>query len=127
MTEVEKADKLNRLLSDLQEALDEGAIAVVEGPNDEKALRALGIDGKVAQLSKTPYSELAEKLAKNCREVIILTDFDAYGEKAAKGLRDSFLNECVRVDLSFRTRFKKLLGYTVFEDVPSLFENEINR
>jgi len=127
MTEVEKADKLNRLLADLQAALDGGAIAVVEGPNDEKALRALGIDGAVAQLSKRPYSELAEKLAGKCREVIILTDFDAYGKKAAKGLRDSFLNECVRVDLSIRTRFKKLLGYTEFEDVPSLFENEINR
>ncbi|MCK4327185.1 MAG: toprim domain-containing protein [Candidatus Diapherotrites archaeon] len=127
MTGVEKADKLNRLLADLQSALDSGAIAVVEGPNDERALRTLGMKGRVEQLSRTPYSELAEKLAGKCQEVIILTDFDAYGKKAAKGLRDSFLNECVRPDLSFRTRFKKLLGYTEFEDVPSLFENEINR
>ena len=127
MTGQNKAEKLEKLLDDLQAALDKGSVAVVEGPNDEKALRALGITGKAAQLSKRTYSELAEQLAGECREVVLLTDFDAYGNKAAKGLRDSFLNECVRVDMSFRTRFKKLLGYTEFEDVPSLFENEMNR
>jgi len=122
MSEVEKAEKLERLLSDLQYALDHGAIAVVEGPNDEKALRALGITGKAAQLSKKSYSELAEELAGKAGEAIILTDFDTYGKKAARGLRESFSNECVKANLTFRSRFRKLLGYAEFEDVPSLIK-----
>lgn len=125
---IDKRDKLDRVLSDLQHALNqEGTIVVVEGPNDEKALQALEIKGHVVQLSKKSYAELAEELAGKCSEVIILTDFDTYGIKAAKGLRDSFLNECVKTNLTFRDRFKKLLGYTEFEDVPSLLENEMNR
>ena len=122
MSEVEKAEKLERLLSDLQYALDHGAIAIVEGPNDEKALRALGITGKAAQLSKKSYSELAEELAGNTSEAIILTDFDTYGIKAARKLRDSFSNECIKTNLSFRTRFRKLLGYVELEDMPSLIK-----
>ena len=125
MSAVDKREKLERLLSDLQHSLDEGAKAVVEGPNDEKALRALGITGKAKQLSRKTFSELAEEIAGECSEAIILTDFDSYGNKAAKGLKDSFLNECLKVDLTFRERFKKLLGYTEFEDIPSLWENEM--
>ncbi len=127
MTNLEKSDKLNRLLIDLQDAVDDGVIIVVEGPNDEKALRALGIKGRVEQLSKKPITELAEKLAQECKEVIILTDQDAYGNKAATNLRDSFSNECVKTNLLIRERFKKLLGYTYFEDIATLFENEMNR
>ena len=127
MNQVNKSEKLQRLLADLQHALDLGAIVVVEGPNDAKALGALGIEGRIAQLSKKPISALAEELSGECREVILLTDCDDYGEKAMKNLRDAFSNECVAVDISFRTRFKKLLGFIEFEDVPSLFENEINR
>jgi len=124
MALVEKAEKLDRLLSDLQAALDEGAVVVVEGPNDAAALKTLGIEGRVEQLSRKPYAALAAELSGHCTEVIILTDFDAYGRKAAASLRDSFLNECVRTNLVFRDRFKKLVGYTEFEDVPSLLESQ---
>ena len=122
MIDVETDEKLEKLLSDLQYAIDNNAIVVVEGPNDEKALRALGIHGKVAQLSKKPYSELAEELVGITNEAIILTDFDNYGKKAAVKLRDSFSNECIKVDTTFRKRFKKLFDYVEFEDIPSLIK-----
>ncbi len=127
MKKVEKRDKLEKLLSDLQYALDNGAVIVVEGPNDEKALRSLQITGPVNQLSRKTFSELAEELAVNYSNVIILTDFDSYGKKAAKDLRDFFSNECLKPDLLFRERFHKLLSYVEFEDVPTLFENEMNK
>ncbi len=125
MSEQGYAPKVERLLSDLQDALDHGAIAVVEGPSDEKALRSLGVRGNIAQLSRKPYSELAEGIAGKASKAIILTDFDRYGEKAAKGLRNSFSNECIAADLSFRARLKALLGYVELEDIPSLIENKI--
>lgn len=127
MMEPDKSDKLNRLLDDLRHAIAQGAIVVVEGPNDEKALRAFGISGRIEQLSKKPITDLVQRLSRECKEVIILTDFDTYGQRAARMLRDSFLNECVNANMSFRTRFKKLLGYTHFEDTPTLFEKETNR
>lgn len=125
MRQLGKAEKLHRLLSDLQQSLDEGAVAVVEGPNDARALRALGVSGNVVQLSKMPISELAEVLSGKSRKAVILTDFDDYGEHAMEKLRDALTNECVAADTSFRERFKKLLGHTEFEDVPTLLENEL--
>ena len=125
MKAVEKTDKIRRLLEDLQDAMDKGIPVVVEGPGDAKALVGLGLDGKVVTLSKKPVADIVQHLSQETKEVIILTDFDTYGVTAAKKLREFFTNECVQVNLSFRTRFKKLLDFVEFEDVPTLVENEI--
>jgi 5S rRNA maturation endonuclease (ribonuclease M5) len=120
-------EKIDRLLNDLQHALDEGIPVVVEGKNDEKALREAGLHGKMFTLSSSSMNELTEEIAREHSEVIILTDFDDFGERAAKKLKDFFLNEAVHPDMDFRKRFKSLLGVVAFEDLPTLLEQEKNQ
>jgi len=120
-------EKIDHLLTDLQNAMDEGIPVVVEGKNDEKALREAGLHGKMFTLSSSPMNELAETIARENRTVIILTDFDDFGERAAKKLKDFFLNEAVHPDMSYRKRFKSLLGVMAFEDLPTLLEQEKNQ
>jgi len=120
-------EKVTKLLSDLQLDMDEGIPVVVEGKNDRSALRQSGLDGLVLTLSSTSMNELVEKIACSCREAIILTDFDSFGEKAAKKLKDLFFNEAVRPNLSYRKRFRKILGLVHFEDLPSLLSQEKNK
>lgn len=119
-------DKVNQLLEDLQEKMNEGIPVVVEGKNDKKALRQIGLEGTIYTLSSTSMNGLAEVISRKNKKVIILTDLDDFGEKAAKKLRDFFLNEAVKPNLVFRTRFRKLLGVTCFEDMPTLLEKEKN-
>jgi 5S rRNA maturation endonuclease (ribonuclease M5) len=118
-------EAVDKLFRDLRVALEDGAPAIVEGPNDESALRSLGFEGRFVRLSAMSYSELAETLAREgVRRVIVLTDFDKYGEQCARKLRDAFLNESIHPDLIIRKRFKALTGVVEFENLPSLLENE---
>ncbi len=120
-------EKIDKLLTDLQHEMDEGIPIIVEGRNDVKALHEAGINGKIFTLSSTSMNELAEKIARKNSEVIILTDFDDFGKKAAEKLKDFFLNEAVKPNMAYRKRFKRLLGITYFEDLPTLLEQEKNQ
>lgn len=120
-------EKINKLLTDLQHDMDEGIPVVVEGRKDREALETAGIHGKMFTLSSTQMNVLAEKIARENREVIILTDLDDFGQKAAKRLKDFFLNEAVRPNMAYRKRFKRLLGVLYFEDLPTLLEQEKNQ
>ena len=120
-------EKIDKLLTDLQHEMDEGIPVIVEGRKDLKALHAAGLDGKIFKLSSTPMHEIAEKIARENSEVIILTDFDDFGQKAADKLRDFFLNEAVKPNMAYRKRFKRLLGIVYFEDLHTLLEQEKNQ
>ena len=117
--------KVERLLADLQHELAEGTPVVVEGIKDIKAFQDVGVEGKFFRLSSSSMSELAERISS--KKVIILTDFDRFGESAAKKLKDFFLNEDVKPDLSFRKRFRRLLGVVHFEQLPTLLAQERNQ
>lgn len=120
-------EKVVKLLTDLQHDMSEGIPVVVEGKKDREALTSSGLDGRILTLSSTSMSELVERVSCSCREVIILTDFDSFGEKAAEKLKELFFNEAVKPNLSFRRRFRKLLGLVHFEDLPSLLNQEKNQ
>jgi 5S rRNA maturation endonuclease (ribonuclease M5) len=120
-------EKIEKLLMDLQDELEEGKPLIVEGRKDKKALKAIGLKGEFHTLSSTSMTELAEKISRRHKEVIILTDLDDFGEKAAKKLKDLFFNESVKANTSFRKRFQRLLGVLEFEDLPTLLSQEKNQ
>ncbi len=118
-------EAVEKLFLDLKAEIDDGTPILVEGPEDEKALRHLGIDGRFVRLSKVPYHEIAAQLsAEGVRKIIILTDFDDYGEQSARKLKGFFLNESIQADVSFRKRFKALTGLVEFQYLPALLESE---
>ena len=67
---LEKVIELNRYIPIL-----------VEGRNDEASLKELGFEGKIYKINiGLPMSELAELIAKEDKEIILLTDWDDMGE-----------------------------------------------
>ena len=120
-------EKIVKLLTDLQYEMNESIAVVVEGKKDHEDLTSTGLKGRILTLSSISMNELVEGISCSCKEVIILTDFDSFGEKAAEKLRELFFNEAVKPNLSFRRRFRKLLGLVHFEDLPSLLNQEKNQ
>ncbi|MCD4740721.1 toprim domain-containing protein [archaeon] len=120
-------EKIQKLLTDLQHEMSEGIPVIVEGKNDKKALKCAGLNGKIHTLSSTSMHELAEKISRTNSQVIILTDLDDFGETAAQKLKDLFLNEAVKTDLTYRKKFKHIIGVRCFEDMPTLLEQEKNQ
>ncbi len=113
-----KYDKVIEELEKLRELSLEMPI-VVEGRNDEKALRSLGIKGEVFQISTgTPFYEFCEGIAMQYKDVILFTDIDAEGQRVAKRFKGYMAQAGVRVNERFRSA---LLSMTDTHHVESLF------
>jgi len=98
-----------------------GKAIVVEGKNDEAALRALGLTKEIYQLSKKPLFEVIEGVSEKEREVIILTDLDKEGKKLYGTLSSGLQNHGVRIDNKFRewlfrnTKVRQIEGIKIEE------------
>ncbi len=74
-------EQLQNIIKELAEAL-----VIVEGKNDEKALKSLGLKDIIA-IKGTPLYKVAEVALRTKKEVVILTDFDKKGREMEKKLR----------------------------------------
>jgi 5S rRNA maturation endonuclease (ribonuclease M5) len=95
---------------------------IVEGRNDEVALRKLGINGKFYCISNgIPLYEFCEEIARDHPDVILFTDLDAEGKKITRKLK-SFLSQMgVRVDGRFRLSLLSKLDTHQVENVYKRF------
>ena len=60
-------------------------LVIVEGKNDEKALKALGLKN-IIKINGQPLLDVVNQAVKIKKEIIILTDFDKEGRKLASKL-----------------------------------------
>lgn len=112
-------EDLTRVLEDLIEKNGQAPI-LVEGARDRRALRALGIRGDIISLNRgTTLFAICESVARNHREAIILTDWDARGGRLARQLRDGLAANGVRYDDQLRARLTSLCRKDI-TDVESL-------
>ena len=76
----EALERLTELLTEFASTVD---LVLVEGPRDVEALMSLGYAGEVATCSRVHVNdvELAEIIAAENRNVLILTDFDQEGDE----------------------------------------------
>ncbi|ADC65585.1 conserved hypothetical protein [Ferroglobus placidus DSM 10642] len=116
--------RLLKLLDELSERAENGAVILVEGRKDREALRRIGIPGEIVAISQKSFSEICDSFMG--REVIILTDWDENGKKLEGNLRAIFHN----ADFHIREELIKILGKwtTRVEDIPKLlnfFERNI--
>ncbi len=112
-------DSLEELIESLVEASEEGAAVIVEGERDEQSLRDLGVRGPIVRASRRPALEVAEKAARNYREVVILTDWDRAGEELARRMGQHFQGTRAKVDVETRERLKRMVRREI-KDVESL-------
>lgn len=79
---------------------------IVEGPKDKRALEAIGAR-EVFTLSRKPLFAIAEDIASNFDEVILLTDFDSKGKELYGCLARIFSRLGVKIDPYFRKTLQK--------------------
>ncbi len=93
-------DELSELLTEVQKLKDFALAIIVEGKRDKIALNKLGLTNIV--LLKKPIYELCEELAKECNEVVILTDLDKEGKKLYSKIKENLERNGVKVNNTFR-------------------------
>lgn len=100
----------------VKELRDTNKAIIVEGEKDRKALERLGINN-VFPLNGKPLFAFIEQLAKNEKEVIILTDLDREGKKLYGTLSSGLQKYGVRIDNYFRefifkkTKIRQIEGF----------------
>ena len=109
----------------LQKLLDSDAAIIVEGKKDKAALEKLGIPGsRITALNQRPIFVVAEAVARDYREVAILTDLDSEGKKLYGSLSTLLQRLGVRVDNSFRNFLFKSTKLRQIEGIANFIQQE---
>jgi 5S rRNA maturation endonuclease (ribonuclease M5) len=115
----ETLDELERLFTELRER-PERTVILVEGRKDRQALTCLGIGGEIVQVQDARgIFGVAEQLARNGQEAVVLTDWDRKGGHLAELLRNALRANGVRYDDTIRARMS-MLGKKEIKDIESL-------
>lgn len=117
-TEIDVWLKLVSLLDEIDEVAD---AIIVEGQEDDRTLRHLGIRKPIFRASSSrSQTDLVEDLAKNFRKVIIITDFDREGRSLNRRLTNVLEKRGLTVEKALRKRLGKLLGQLSILTIESL-------
>ncbi len=119
MNDAELLEAVERVLEDLKE-LAADHVLLVEGANDERALRALGIGGEYIHMqSEGGPLRAAEKVHGHGGKAVVLSDWDRKGGTLARDASEQLAALDVEHDLSVRRRLSVLCSHLV-KDVESL-------
>ncbi len=116
---VRRYELIERVLQDLIEMSDDGAVIVVEGRNDESTLRNLGICGVIESPCGQSLLHFTDSLANNYDSVIVLTDWDRRGNQLSAQIVRYLQSRDVAIDTDLRSRLKKLVQKDI-KDVQGL-------
>jgi len=118
---IEKLEKIQKLLERLATESAKGIIIIVEGPNDEKALRELGINGEIipAKTLKSFIHVISEIEGSGHKEVILLMDFDRRGREWTKRLMQNLEGMRIKANVLFWKGLLNLAGREV-KDIEGL-------
>lgn len=113
-------------LDELQSILDEmierppGTVILVEGLRDRGALTILGVKGDILQVqSSNGIFPVAERLSRESRSAIILTDWDRKGGQLCRLLKNALKANTVPFDDTLRRRLV-IIARQDIKDVQSL-------
>ena len=112
--------QVEELLNEMRESASAGVPILVEGADDERALRKLDVKEQILRLSNSSKTLLnfLESLA-GFKQIIILTDFDRAGDKLAKFCAVHLKRLGVEPVIEFRQKLKALLRRDV-KDIEGL-------
>lgn len=113
-------EQVGKILDGLKESAGEDVPILVEGADDERALRKLDIKGQIFRISggtKTLLNFLESLMG--FKQIIILTDFDRAGDKLARFCAKHLKRLGVEPVVEFREKLKVLLHKDV-KDIEGL-------
>ena len=102
-------EAVTKLIGDVTAHSRRGVPVIVEGPNDVKTLRKLGITGPIfcAKSRRLGLVDFLDSIA-TYSEVIVLTDFDKEGRALAWRLRRDLSQMRVKVNVEIWKQLKAL-------------------
>ena len=109
MKKEQDIEKIKETMNEL-----DGKIVIVEGKNDKKALKSLGVKSIIA-IDRRPLYMVAEVVLKSEKEVIILTDFDREGREIEKRLKTLLQKQGKHPNSRLRSKVMSL-GRSKIED-----------
>lgn len=120
MQDAKRLEKVLEIVEELRSLAQAGAIIVVEGAKDRRAMETLGIMQGIETLAgQETLLNFSERLAQSGDHIILMTDWDRTGtniaDTLAKHLRPS---GCV-VDHEMRRKLSKLVRKDI-KDIESL-------
>jgi len=117
----EKLEKIQKLLERLATESAKGIVIIVEGPNDEKALRELCINGEIisAKTYKSLILLICEIEEQGQKEIILLLDFDRRGKEWTKRLTQSLERMRIKPNIHYWNGLLSLAGREI-KDIESL-------
>ncbi len=95
MIERRRLERLLGLIEELKRISEEGGIIIVEGRNDVRALRGLGIVGEVVTASSMPDYEIFRICSG--RKTVILSDWDLKGREIGMRLKNLISNADINI------------------------------
>ncbi len=117
--DIERLEKLDELILELQEMSDTGAIIVVEGRRDVESLRSLGIKGDIKLSSQQPLLDFTEVLSRCGKDIVLLTDWDRKGGMVARKIIDYLHAYSIIPNTDIRARIGFLVKKRI-KDIESL-------
>jgi dTMP kinase len=119
MSSEETLEAIEDILAQLKDR-PETTVILIEGRKDRAALTCLGIGGDIIQVQDARgIFGVAEDLARQGKEAIILTDWDRKGGQLAGLLRNALRANGVRYDDQLRARLS-MLSKKEIKDIESL-------
>lgn len=120
----ERLDELEHALWRLAED-NEDDVIIVEGVRDERALRELGLQGRIVLLNRgSSLVERSAEIAADHRRVIVLLDWDRTGGRLARRLQETLALHGVRCDTAHRRALALLATkeVTTVEELPGFLQ-----
>jgi 5S rRNA maturation endonuclease (ribonuclease M5) len=119
LEDIERLEKLEELILELQDMSVTGAIIVVEGRKDVESLRSLGIKGEIKLSSQQPLLDFTEALSGCGKDIVILTDWDRKGGMVARKIIDHLHAYSIIPNTGIRTKIGFLVKKKI-KDIESL-------
>jgi 5S rRNA maturation endonuclease (ribonuclease M5) len=111
----ERLAGIEELIDELKDRALCGAVVLVEGRRDREALEKLGLAGDIVLTSHRSLLNLAEGLARDKKDIIVLTDWDERGEEVARQLSLYLEADGVKPDNGIRGSLRGLLKREITE------------
>ncbi|MFA5772718.1 MAG: toprim domain-containing protein [Thermoplasmata archaeon] len=100
----EQIEEIEKIINEAKE-LNITTPIIVEGSKDKIALKILGFEGKIIKINQgKSIFTFCEELAKNFKEVIILTDWDNRGGRLCRMLKKDLTANSIKHNEDIRAR-----------------------
>jgi len=119
LEDIERLEKLEKLILELQVLSDTGAIIIVEGRKDVESLRSLGVNGEIKLSSQKPLLDFTEQLSRRGKDIVLLTDWDRKGGMVARKIIDYLHAYGIMPNTDIRARIGFLVKKRI-KDIESL-------